>query len=97
MVRKLLHKKRKLSVRETISFWRLFFLKIWPRRLKMNGNFCQKLIVLPYFKVMFSRINVTGHVKTMYYKTLHGIASYCMYCILVKVWRQFYFEGVEAC
>ena len=75
VARKLQHKKRKLHVRETISFWRLFFLKIWPWRLKMNGTFCQKLIVLPYFKVMFSRINVTDNVL---YITLHGIASYCI-------------------
>ena len=79
VARKLLHKKRKLHVRETISFWRLFFLKIWPWRLKMNGTFCQKLIVLPYFKVMFSKINVTGYVKdNVLYITLHGIASYCI-------------------
>ena len=45
---------------------------------------------------MFCRINVTGHLKAMYFITLHGTASYCIF-FLVKVWRQCYFKGVEAC
>ena len=27
---------------------------------------------------MFSRINVTSHIKAMYYITLRGVASYCI-------------------
>ena len=87
VVRKELPKERKLHVRETISFCRLFFLKFGHGNYRRTELFVRSLLYcLTCLALCFSRINVTDHFKLIYYITLHCVL---LYCILVKFLRNF--------
>ena len=69
--------KKKLLVRERISFCRLFLPKISAMTITDERDFLSEAYCTVLL-VMFGGINVTGHLKIMYCITLHCFASYCI-------------------